>query len=321
MTSAHIVELVNAASRPATAVAKASRAPFIVLSLKDFLAQEIPPRLIILEPILVQGGLIMVYGLRGIGKTLYVLGIAYAVASGSGFLSYTASKPYKVLLVDGEMPAVALQERFAGIVASTSARPPAPDYLRIINPDLQGNAMPDLSSEQGQAALQPFVDDADLVILDNLSTLCRGGRENEAESWLPVQEWALRLRRAGKCVLFVHHAGKGGQQRGTSRREDVLDTVINLRRPDDYQPQEGARFEVHLEKARGISGDKAQPFEAKLAMHDGRAEWTTMILEDVKAARVLALHADGLSVRDIAAQTEISKSTVARMIKRERSNG
>ena len=53
------------------------------------------------------------------------------------------------------------------------------------------------------------------------------------------------LRRRGVSVLIVHHAGKGGEQRGTSRREDVLDTSISLRRPSDYLPTEGARFEVH----------------------------------------------------------------------------
>ena len=46
-----------------------------------------------------------------------------------------------------------------------------------------------------------------------------------------MQRWLLSLRRRGKGALLIHHAGKGGQQRGTSRREDVLDTVIALRGP------------------------------------------------------------------------------------------
>jgi putative DNA primase/helicase len=68
--------------------------------------------------------------------------------------------------------------------------------------------------------------------------------------------------------LIVHHAGKGGQQRGTSRREDVLDTSISLRRPEDYRPAEGARFEVHFEKHRDFFGEDAAPFEAKLEVRD-----------------------------------------------------
>ena len=64
------------------------------------------------------------------------------------------------------------------------------------------------------------------------------------------------------AVLLVHHAGVNGRQRGTSRREDALDTVIALRRPADYSPEQGARFEVHIEKARTFAGEGALPFEA-----------------------------------------------------------
>ena len=72
----------------------------------------------------------------------------------------------------------------------------------------------------------------------------------------------LRLRRKGVAVLLIHHAGVNGRQRGTSRREDALDTVIALRRPADYSPEQGARFEVHIEKARTLVGEGPSPFEA-----------------------------------------------------------
>jgi hypothetical protein len=77
-----------------------------------------------------------------------------------------------------------------------------------------------------------------------------------------MQNWLLRLRRKGVAVLIVHHAGVNGRQRGTSRREDALDTVLALRRPADYSPGQGARFEVPIEKARTLVGDGAVPFEA-----------------------------------------------------------
>jgi putative DNA primase/helicase len=111
----------------------------------------------------------------------------------------------------------------------------------------------------------------------------------------------------------VHHAGKGGDQRGTSRREDVLDTSISLRRPHDYRPNEGARFEVHIEKGRGIFGDDAKPFEAKLETRNGTTVWTMRETEDVDRARVKALLDDGLSVREIAEETGLSKSKVHRI--------
>src|SRR6185503_10347630 len=106
-----------------------------------------------------------------------------------------------------------------------------------------------LASPEVQAEIDPWLDGIDLLITDNLSSLTAVIRDNDAESWGPIQDWLLRLRRRGISVLIVHHAGKGGQQRGTSRREDVLDTSISLLIPADYQASQGARFEVHLEKA------------------------------------------------------------------------
>ena len=122
----------------------------------------------------------------------------------------------------------------------------------LITPDIQKASMPNLATPAGQAAIEPYLKNVALVIVDNIATLCRAGRENDTESWLPVQGWLLDLRRRGISVLVVHHAGKNGDQRGTSAKEDIMDTVITLRRPKDYQAEEGARFEVHLTKARGL---------------------------------------------------------------------
>jgi len=94
-----------------------------------------------------------------------------------------------------------------------------------------------------------------------------------------------------------------------------LDTSISLRRPSDYLPTEGARFEVHYEKARGIHGDRARPFEAKLEIRYGAMFWTIREIEDVNLARVKALLDDELSIRDIADETGISKSVVHRLKK------
>ena len=130
-----------------------------------------------------------------------------------------------------------------------------------------------------------------MIVMDNLSTLIRTGKENEGEGWLPVQEWVLRLRRRGISVLFIHHAGKAGQQRGTSRREDVLDTIIVLKKPADYTSGDGAYFEIHFEKARGLYGDEVKPFEARLESHEDNQgittiNWIHKILEDSTREKV-----------------------------------
>ena len=175
--------------------------------------------------------------------------------------------------------------------------------------------MPNLASLEGQEAMQPHIEAADMIIVDNLACLARHGRENDSESWLPVQTWLLSLRRQGKTGVVVHHAGKGGNQRGTSSREDVLDTVVSLRRPNDYEPSEGARFEVHLEKARGVYGHEAIPFELSLRTEKGAACWISRTIADAEKDRAVELKAEGYSVRDIAAEMDISKSRVQRLLK------
>ena len=120
-------------------------------------------------------------------------------------------------------------------------------------------------------------------------------------------------RRQGVVLLFVHHAGQSGNQRGTSKREDLLDTVIELRRPRDYDPTQGARFEVHLTKARGITGDDALPFEARLTVLEGCDIWAFETLRDRVLDEIEQLTRERKSAREIAAELKLSKSKVNRL--------
>src|SRR5271154_6555607 len=122
----------------------------------------------------------------------------------------------------------------------------------------------------------------------------------------------LAQRAAERSVLAVHHAGKGGAQRGTSRKEDALDTVISLTRPPGYEASEGARFEVRFTKSRGFWGADAEPFEARFT--DGAWSTSEIVADDSDAA-LAALQAEGLSIREIAERSGLPKSTAARRLK------
>ena len=222
----------------------------------------------LLNPILPERSLAMLYAPRGVGKTLLGLSIGLAVASGAPLLRWSAPRQRRVLYVDGEMPLVSLQERLRAISIGLDAEIPN-DGFRILAADHTEDGI-SLGSEDGQNAIEPLLGDVDLLILDNLSTLCTTGSESASDAWVPMQNWLLKLRRQGIAVLLIHHAGVNGRQRGTSRREDALDTVIALRRPEDYSAEQGARFEVHFEKIRNcVDGDGAVSFEARLELFCG----------------------------------------------------
>jgi hypothetical protein len=65
-----------------------------------------------------------------------------------------------------------------------------------------------------------------------------------------------------------------GLAQTTCPRLDVLDTSLSLRRPSDYTPAQGARFEVHIEKGRSLHGEDAKPFEARLDIRERKTAWS-----------------------------------------------
>ncbi len=299
-----------------------ARRPLVAVGAHDLLAATFPERETLLEPWLQSQALAMIYAWRGVGKTHVALAIAYAVASGGRCFDWSAPKPQPVLYLDGEMPGAALRDRLARIVEGADIEP-AEGFLRFVTPDLQPDGiMPDLSTREGQNAIEPVLDDAKVIVVDNLSCLARSGKENEGDSWQPVADWALRMRATGRSVVFIHHSGKGGQQRGTSKREDLLDVVMLLKRPADYSPTEGARFEVHFEKARSLFGQEVKPIEATLrAEPDGRQTWAMREVAEVADAAMIDLADLGLPHAEIARELGVHRSTVMRALRKAESDG
>ena len=161
------------------------------LNITEFLQRDFPPRENMLAPWLGVSSLALMYAWRGTGKTLVAHGAAWAIACGGGFLNWAAPQPRRVLLIDGEMRAVDIQERFSTI-RSVSELEPDPKFLKIVAADTFRDGLPNLGDRAAQQLYADVIGDADLVIVDNLSTLCPSLKENDADSWVPVQEWVCR---------------------------------------------------------------------------------------------------------------------------------
>lgn len=291
-----------------------------VINGTEFLSMKLTERKMLVDPIIPEQSISMLYAQRGIGKTNVALTLALSLATGQSMFEgrWKVLEPVKVLYIDGEMPQVLLQERLAKMSRNFSGN--ALDNLRILTPDAQAADVfiPNIADEKGQDQLDPLLGDAQLVIVDNLSCLARNGRENDADSWIALQSWSLSLRKRNISVLFIHHSNKAGGQRGSNKKEDVMDTVIVLKRPKDYTPSEGLRCELHYEKARGFFGKPAAPFEVNMCEENDALVWKTRDMNDNRVERVMALHHEGLSQRKIATQLGINIATVNGIIKEHR---
>lgn len=267
-------------------------------------------------PWLAPGTLVMVHGTRGVGKTMFQLGLAAALSTGTPFLKWPIAKPIGVLYVDGEMRLEDLRARIIKLVPHSPE-----DKLHFLTSErVFGELERDLSltREELREAVTRYLEKAgetiQVVILDNISSLFAGIDEDKKQAWEPINAWLIRLRHRGLAVILVHHSGKGGGQRGTSGREDALDIVIQLDKPVAHDARDGCHFELRFTKTRSVKGEEVAPLDVRLHDHGARLEWVSGPIEESKEAAVERLMEEGVEgVTDIAERLGISKGYASKL--------
>jgi len=289
-----------------------------ILTAADLLAANLPPRTEILAPLLACDTAALVYGPSGIGKSFFALGVAWAVAAGGSFLGWQAPRPRRVLYVDGELGATELRERL-GLFG------PPPPGLMISAHGFGGGPLLDLSEDAGIVRLMAAWDEPALVVLDALSTLAGLG-SGDPERWDRLQRFLLHQRTHRRAVLMVHHVNKEGELHGTTRRENALDLMMALRRPEERIASGNARFEIHFEKTRrrhpGRGGSPLMPVLAELETDEaGRGRWRWGPAAGGRLERAAALLNRGLNARDAADALGIGRSSLFKLKAEARAKG
>lgn len=129
------------------------------------------------------------------------------------------------------------------------------DNLQLLNHEIlfdrTGKVLNITNSDVQQAITQYCVSSGVKVLfLDNLSTLARGMKENEADSWELVNNWLLDLRRRKIAVVIVHHPGRNGEMRGTSKREDNVFGLSRWMTPKGTRTTSGEHGSSHISLSR-----------------------------------------------------------------------
>lgn len=198
-----------------------------LLSLADILAQgldsQTPP---LIEGVLKQGELSVLYGESGIGKSFVALSMAFSVASGSRWAGKeVASMPVVYVAAEGGN---GVKKRLIALVDETG-REDAPFHLYPGNIDM---SRPDAELEPLIATVNQIAG-VGLIVIDTLSRALSGGDESSPVDMGKFVKHADRLRHAtGAHVLVVHHSGKDAARgaRGHSLLRGALDTEMEVTR-------------------------------------------------------------------------------------------
>jgi hypothetical protein len=155
-----------------------------------------------------------------------------------------------------------------------------------------------------------------VLILDNLSCLFSGLKENDADGWENVLPWLLELRRRRVAIVFVAHAGRNGFMRGTSRREDAAFWILQLI-PSEKSEEEagGARFVARFDKNRNAIGEDCPPVELTFRRgENGAAEVLWEVVGGLEKLRFW-IEKGFTSATDIAREMEVTVSRVSALAK------
>jgi RecA-family ATPase len=200
---------------------------------------------------------VLIVGPTGLGKTMFGIALAFAIASGAAFLHWSAGRETRVLYIDGEMSRRLMQRRLLDESLRSGFEP---ENLFVLSKE-DFDDMPPLNTEAGQAWMDAKIKSVDphLIIADNIQSLTVGDQTKE-ESWSPCLPWIRSLTK--RCIgqIWFHHTGHNeGHSYGTKTREWQLDTVILMERTEATDAD--LAFTIKFAKARERTPANRDQFE------------------------------------------------------------
>lgn len=203
-TLAGLVDLVHETGADALAAV-----PMFALTLTDFLAQEeeIPDPLLgdQQETVIPAGGLIIVAGKPGVGKTTLVLDGVFHLASGREWLGLQCPRPLRVLIIENEGPSRLFRRKLEEKKAAWQADLPGELFVQTWR---WGSFS--LADAEAHLRLRSFLEEqaVDLVVGDPLGTLGVEGVGSPDDT----RRFVAMLIELGlfqsRAFLFLHHFRK-----------------------------------------------------------------------------------------------------------------
>ena len=308
----------------------------------EFDSIEYPPVEYILNPVFTSRSFNQIYGYYESGKTVFGLACSIAMASGQEFLGWKSEKSVPTLYVESELTG----HQFSGVRSSIlqgyldqGKTFNHANHFTLTHDDLAmagfkyGFKDVAVARENGKRAaidygkkgrrfilehlkrIEKKTGQKPFYFLDNMTRLASID-ENKATDWNPFINWGVDLKNDGYSGLFVHHANKGNDTKGSSGSSTIgrlLDTSIALRKLDpdyrfDIKGDKSLQSSIFFDKSRGFGG--SQWSKKRIITMDENGIWKHYPYLPQVAFEILKLHTQGLSqqqIRDMARNKEIGE--------------
>jgi len=198
--------------------------------------------------ILPVGGMLLMYGDGGAGKTtLTIDGVAH-LGAGIPWLGIEVDRPVTTLMIENEGPRGKFRAKLAQKMASWNGHPPYAANVQVMEDPW---TMFTLREEDHRMALASAVERLaiDLVVMGPLVTLgmVGGGTPDEVQDFERLIRITRTLTERAFALWVVHHENKSGDVSGAWER--VPDALVHV------QAQGNGHTKVHFRKARWSDRD------------------------------------------------------------------
>lgn len=286
----------------------------LTLPLDPFSDISLPRRQMLMEPWLMEGSITLIAADPAVGKTFLAMEVAVAVSSARAAMNglWEVQKSVKALYVDGEMHSDDImaraqmvgfsRNRFEVVSKTTLEYFGVTPALNLADPEV-------LKMLTGKLLKDGF----GLLVIDNIFSLVSGIDTNSDSDWAPINGWLLHLRSKGIAVIAVHHAGKSGEQLGTSSRAFNVDNYFKLVPEPSEDGKVAFRIIIKKQRARygGVAGYRYECDDGVWTV----TESTGKQKADRKRKKIAALLVEGMKHEEIGAQVKLKRSRVSQIKK------
>ena len=302
--------------------------------LDSFLTTEFPQPSYIIEPLVSDQSIVQIVGASGVGKTMFGLAIAGAIATANGLLgmpSVGGARP--ILYVEGELPGSDIQIRINGMLNVIGKKyDPKNFYVSSLQQQLKVNAsgFTPIQTEQGLIEIENAIVEIKkrtgkmpVVFIDNISCLAGGLKENDADAWSPIINKFVKWKNMGSTVFYFHHLNKGNDSSGSTMQHRTIDMVIRMRKPDNKQKiktfeEKGVQAIVDFPKWR-LHDNSKYAQEHMLICEDWK--WQKMPVITSDEADIIKMFNDGLDVKEMSKQIDLAEKTIYKKIQKLKNEG